>query len=64
MDLQDKQEMSLDEILEEPGFANRLFCNARELSDRFSEKSYLDFNIDESLDHYIRIEQIPLPRPL
>lgn len=29
MDLQDKQEMSLDEILEEPGFANRLFCNAR-----------------------------------
>jgi hypothetical protein len=29
MDLQEKQELSLDEIFEEPGFANRLFCNAR-----------------------------------
>jgi hypothetical protein len=55
MDPLDKPELSLDDILDEPGFANRLFCNARELSDHFSEKSYLDFNIDESMDHFYKI---------
>ena len=64
MDHLERQALSIDDILEEVGITSRLLANARELSDRFSEKSYLDFNIDESLDHYIKIEQIPLPRPL
>lgn len=56
--------MSIDEIFEESVFANRLFFNARELSEHLSEKDYLDFNIEESINNFINIDEIPLPEPL
>lgn len=64
MDLPEKQNLSIDEIFEESVFANRLFFNARELSEHLSEKDFLDFNIEESINNFINIDEIPLPEPL
>lgn len=56
MDLPEKQNLSIDEIFEESVFANRLFLSNREHSEHLSEKDYLDFNIEESLNNFINID--------
>ena len=64
MDLPEKQNSPIDEMFEESVFANKLFFNSREHSEHLSEKDYLDFNIEESINNFINIDEIPLPEPL